>query len=96
MAAAVNAISMTLVQQPGKEKLIIFKTSPHSFHSTNISYRSDLKICLPSPEILFSSPHAWLDNFFFNFEMEKIALILVYNIFVTKNFFFTNELQKNF
>ena len=33
---------------------------------------------------------------FYHFEMEKIALIPVYNIFVTKNFFFRNEHPKKF
>ena len=35
-------------------------------------------------------------NFFYHFEMEKIALILIYNIFVTKKTFFRNEYQKKF
>ena len=39
MPAAVNVISMTLIQQPGKEKLQILKTKSHSFHKANISYR---------------------------------------------------------
>ena len=34
--------------------------------------------------------------FFYHFKMEKIPLILIYNIFVTKNFFFRNEHQKWF
>ena len=33
---------------------------------------------------------------FYHFEMERIALILIYNIFVTKKIFFRNEHQKNF
>ena len=32
MSAAVNVISMTLIQQPGKEKLLSLKTKTHSFH----------------------------------------------------------------
>ena len=35
-------------------------------------------------------------NLFYHFEMEKIALILTYNIFVTKNIFFRNEHEKDF
>ena len=37
--AAVNLISMTLIKQPAKEKLLILKTKAHSFHTANISYR---------------------------------------------------------
>ena len=33
---------------------------------------------------------------FYHFEMERIALILIYNIFVTKKIFFRNEHQKKF
>ena len=32
-------MSMTLIQQPGKEKLLILKTKTHSFLTSNISYR---------------------------------------------------------
>ena len=42
MLAAVNVISMTLIQQPGKKKLLILKTKSfkqHSFHTLYISYR---------------------------------------------------------
>ena len=39
MPAAVNVISMTLTQQPGKEKLLILKAKIHSFHTANISYK---------------------------------------------------------
>ena len=39
MPAAVNVISMTLIQQPGKKKLLILKTKNHSFHTANISDR---------------------------------------------------------
>ena len=39
MPAAVNVISMRLIKQPGKEKLLILKTKTHSFHTANISYR---------------------------------------------------------
>ena len=39
MPAAVNVISMTLIQQAGKEKLLILKTKTHCFHAANISYR---------------------------------------------------------
>ena len=35
-------------------------------------------------------------NFFYHFEMEKVALIFIYNIFVTKKIFFRNEHQKKF
>ena len=35
-------------------------------------------------------------GFFYHFEMEKIALILIYNIFVTKKILFRNEHQKKF
>ena len=30
---------MTLIQQPGKEKLLILKTKTHCFHTANTSYR---------------------------------------------------------
>ena len=33
---------------------------------------------------------------FYHFEMEQIALILIFNMFVTKTIFFSNEDQKNF
>ena len=39
MPAAVNVIPMTLIQQPGKEKLLILKTKTHCFHTANTSYR---------------------------------------------------------
>ena len=35
-------------------------------------------------------------NHFLSFEMEKIALILIYNIFVTKNFFSGMNIKKFF
>ena len=40
MPAVVNAITMTLTLQPGKEKLLILKTKAHSFHTANISYKN--------------------------------------------------------
>ena len=39
MPVAVNVISMTLIQQPDQEKLLILKTKTHSFHTANVSYR---------------------------------------------------------
>ena len=45
--------------------------------------------------VVFSSTPGRSEKFFFyHFEMEKIALILIYNIFVTKKVFFRNEHQK--
>ena len=39
MPVVVNVIAMTLIQQSGKEKLLIVKIKTHSFHPANISYR---------------------------------------------------------
>ena len=39
MYAAVNVISMTLILQPGKERLLSLETKSHSFHTANISDR---------------------------------------------------------
>ena len=62
-------------------------------------FRPDLKNMLVCRHLglFFSSTPSWLEKNFLNqFEMEKIALILIYNIFVTKKIFFSNENQKNF
>ena len=43
------------------------------------------------PGLFFSSAPGWSEKkFFYHFEMEKIALIVIYNILVTKKFFFRN------
>ena len=39
MHQAVNVISLTMIQQPVKKKLLILKTKTHSLHTANISYR---------------------------------------------------------
>ena len=51
---------------------------------------------MPSLGSAFSSKPSQLEKIFYHFEMEKIALLLIYNIFVTKKFFFRNEYQKKF
>ena len=54
-------------------------------------------VCLPSPGSVFlSTPGRAEKTFFDHFKIEKIALILIYNIFVTKNIFFRNDHQKCF
>ena len=39
MSAPVNVISITLIHQPGKQKLLSLKSKSNSFHAANISYR---------------------------------------------------------
>ena len=60
--------------------------------------RPDLKICwIAVPRVcFFEYTRPVGKNFFYHFEMEKIGLILIYNIFVTKKIFFGNEHQKMF
>ena len=48
------------------------------------------------PGVFLRTPGRSEKIFFYHFEMEKIALILIYNIFVTKKLFFRNEHQKFF
>ena len=51
---------------------------------------------MPSPGSVFLTTPDWPEkNFFYHFEIGKIASVLIYNIFVTKEFFFKNERQKN-
>ena len=52
-------------------------------------------VCL-HPGLFFRVHLASWKSFFYHFKMEKIVLILIYNIFVTKKFFYRNEHQKNF
>ena len=55
----------------------------------------NLNVGLPSRGSIFSSTPGRLEKkIFYHFEMENIALILIYNIFVTKKIFFMNEHQK--
>ena len=52
MPAAINAITMTLIQQPGKEKLLISKTKTHRFETASICFTSTF---LNSPHLSLSS-----------------------------------------
>ena len=65
-----------------------------SLKELNRVIRSALKyIGLPSPASVFEFTRQ-VGNFFYHFEMEMIALILTYNILVTKKIFFRNKHQK--
>ena len=63
------------------------------FYST---IRLDLKICwfAVTRVCFFEYTRPVGKIFFYHFEMEKIAVILIYNIFVTKKSFFKNEHHK--
>ena len=50
MSAAVNAIYMTLIQQPYKGKLLLLKTKARSFH-TNASHRNTSHFILTKLEL---------------------------------------------
>ena len=61
--------------------------------------RPDLKICwFAVTGVCFFEYTRPVGNkfFFYHFEMEKMTLILIHNIFVTKKNFFRNEHQKKF
>ena len=63
-----------------------------------IEIRPDLKICWVAVTRVYFFEYTrpvGKKKIFYHFEMEKVALILIYNIFVTKKIFFRNEHQKN-
>ena len=61
-----------------------------------IMVRPDLKICWFAIIRVCFFKYTWPVGKKYHFEMEKIALILTDNIFVTKKNFFRNEHQKHF
>ena len=66
------------------------------FHAYTRKKKKNLKICwfAVTRVCFFKYTRPVGKIFFYHFEMEKIALILIYNTFVTENFFFRNEHQK--
>ena len=81
-----------LQAQKGKYILYHLFTSDSSFNKARLK---NMLVCR-HPGLFFLSTPGRSEKFFYHFEMEKIALILIYNIFVTKKIFFRNEHQKHF
>ena len=51
-------------------------------------------VCRHAGFFFSSTPGRSEQKKFYHFEMENVALIFIYNIFVTKKFFFRNKHQK--
>ena len=66
---------------------------PKVFKGTNRATLKNMLVCHhPDLFLAYTRPVGF---FFYHFEMEKIALILVYNIFETKNSFSGMNMKKN-
>ena len=74
----------------------VYKERGSSFKFSFSILRPDLKICWFAfiRVCFYEYTRSVGKNFFYHFEMEKIALTLIYNAIVTKIFFFRNEDKK--
>ena len=70
------------------------KFHPKVFKGTNRATLKNMLVC-HHPNLFFGVYSAGR-IFFYHFEMEKIELILIYNIFETKNSFLGMNIKKNF
>ena len=83
-----NLVVMQFIKYPKSELKNWLKHEKYQ----NLEVKPDLKICwfAITQVCFFSSTPGRSEKkifFFYHFEMEKIALILIYNTFVTKKFF---------